>query len=175
MTWIERIARLEGVIIALCSMIIATAFTMVVFVRYVLHGDLFAYEEIVLPIAFVLYFIGAARASHDDMHIKADLVLEGLKKPRSRLAYQIFIFCAEGLIASIFAYLALKMFVAEFAKYPSMARSNVYQIPLAAPRFFIFVGFTLMGLHSFFNAYTHFRRFRSPGGDLVESREGRVP
>lgn len=172
MIWIERLSRLEGVVIAFCSMVVAMAFALVVVVRYVLHGDLFAYEEIVLPIAFVLYFIGAARASHDDMHIKADLVLEGLKTPRSRMAYQIFIFCAEGLIAAIFAYLALRMFIAEFAKYPSMARSTVYQIPLAAPRFFIFVGFSLMALHSFVHAYNRLHLLRVAGIDNPESGKG---
>ncbi|TDR34829.1 TRAP transporter small permease [Aquamicrobium defluvii] len=172
MNWIERIARLEGWIIALCSLIVAAAFSMVVFVRYVLGGDLFAYEEIVLPVAFVLYFIGAARASHDDMHIKADLVVEGLKNPRARKAYQIFIFCVEGLIAGIFAYLGLKMFIAEFAKYPSMARTSVYSIPLAAPRFFIFVGFSLMALHSFAHAYRHYLIFRSGQVAQLKSERG---
>lgn len=165
MAWVERIAKLEGAIIALCSLFIAVAFSLVVIVRYIFHADLFAYEEIVLPIAFVLYFIGAARASHDDTHIKADLVLEGFKKHRSRLAYQIFIFCVEGLIALIFTCLALKMFIAEFAKYPSMSKSMVYQIPLAAPRFFIFVGFLLMSLHSFVHAYRHIFLLRSSRSD----------
>ncbi len=167
MAWVERISKLEGAIVALCSLFIAVAFSMVVIVRYVFHADLFAYEEIVLPVAFVLYFIGAARASRDDTHIKADLVLEALSTRRSRLAYQIFIFCAEGLIALIFAYLALKMFIGEFAKYPSMAKSTVYQLPLAVPRFFIFLGFLLMGMHSFAHVCSHVVLFRSAGDERL--------
>ena len=161
MAWVDRIARLEGAIIALCSMMIAIGFSLVVVVRYVFHADLFAYEEIILPTAFALYFIGAARASYDDTHIKADLVLEGIRKKRTRLAYQTFIFCAEGLITLAFTYFALRMFVAEFDKYPSMPRTAVYQIPLAVPRFFILLGFALMSLHSFAHAYRHFLLFRS--------------
>ncbi len=161
MAWVDRIAKLEGAIIAFCSMLIATGFSLVVVVRYVFHADLFAYEEIILPTAFVLYFIGAARASYDDTHIKADLVLEAIRNKRSRIAYQTFIFCAEGLITLVFTYFAFKMFVAEFAKYPNIPRTAVYQIPLAVPRFAILVGFALMSLHSFAHAYRHALLLRS--------------
>ena len=174
MGWIDRIAKVEGAIIALCSMIVAVAFFLVVIVRYVFHADLFAYEEIVLPVAFVLYFIGAARASYDDSHIKADLVVEAIKGKRARVAYQTFIFLAEALIALAFTYLALKMFIAEFDKYPSMPRSSVYQIPLAAPRFFILLGFLLMTVHAFAHTYRHFRLLRAmPGeGSTPPDQEG---
>ncbi len=44
------------------------------FVRYVLEGDLYGYEEVVKLLSFWLYFAGAAWGAFNRSHISADLV-----------------------------------------------------------------------------------------------------
>jgi len=44
------------------------------FVRYILQGDLFGYEEWVKFAAFWLYFLGAAIGAYNRTHVSADLV-----------------------------------------------------------------------------------------------------
>jgi TRAP-type C4-dicarboxylate transport system permease small subunit len=44
------------------------------FVRYVLEGDLYGYEEVVKLLSFWLYFAGAAWGAYNRSHVSADLV-----------------------------------------------------------------------------------------------------
>ena len=52
----------------------AGAFRTWTFVRYVLKGDLYGYEEWVKLLAFWLYFMGAAIGAYNRTHVSADLV-----------------------------------------------------------------------------------------------------
>ena len=51
-----------------CAMIVWWAFK-----RYVFASEFYGAEELILAIAFWMYFIGAYIATHEDSHISADL------------------------------------------------------------------------------------------------------
>ena len=70
----DILVRIERALAFASSMFLAGAFCLVVLLRYVFDSDLFAYEEWVLLVAFLLYFVGGALASHDDVHIKGDVI-----------------------------------------------------------------------------------------------------
>ena len=88
MIFMKRIIQLEHAIIFVCSIIIAFTFCLVVLLRYGFQSDLFAYEEWILTIAFLLYFLGGAAATAGNAHIKADIVLELIRSEKSRNGFQ---------------------------------------------------------------------------------------
>lgn len=140
--------KLERTIAFCCSIFLASVFVLVVLMRYVFETDLFAYEEWVLVVAFLLYFVGGALASRNNTHIKADIVLEYIRTEHSRKIYSGIIFLIEALIAAVLTWFAAKMVINEFARWPNIPTTSVYKIPLAVPRFFIFAGLALMTLHT---------------------------
>ena len=153
----DTLVRLEKAIVFTCSLFLAAAFCLIVLLRYGLGADLFAYEEWVLTVAFLLYFVGGALSSHDDVHIKADIIQEYIASARTRTLYQGGILLLEAVIGVVLTYFALRMFLHEFARWPNIPTTPVYKIPLAVPRFFILAGFALMTLHAFLNAIRHLR------------------
>ena len=153
----DMLVRLEKAIVFVSSLFLAAAFCLIVLLRYGLDADLFAYEEWVLTVAFLLYFFGGALSSHDDVHIKADIVQEYIASARTRTLYQGGILLLEAVIGVVLTYFALRMFLHEFVRWPNIPTTPVYKIPLAVPRFFILAGFALMTLHAFLNAFRYFR------------------
>ena len=148
---------LERAIVLVCSLFLASVFCLVVFLRYGFDSDLFAFEEWVLTVAFLLYFVGAALASHEDVHIKADIVQEYLRSERTRTIYSGFLLLFEAALAAALAVYAAEMFVNEFARWPNIPTTPVYKIPQAIPRFFIVLGFALMALHALLIGYGRLR------------------
>ena len=53
--------------------------------RYLLHGEFYGAEELILAIAFWMYFIGAYIATYEDSHISADLFTGMLKTEKGKL------------------------------------------------------------------------------------------
>ena len=62
-----------------CAMIVWWAFK-----RYVFASEFYGAEELILAIAFWMYFIGAYIATHEDSHISADLFTGMLKTQKSK-------------------------------------------------------------------------------------------
>lgn len=147
----EILDKVERAIVLCCCLFLASVFCLVVLLRYVFETDLFAYEEWVLTVAFLLYFVGGALASKTNSHIKADILLEYIHSERSKKIYSGVILLIEALIVGLVAWFAAKMFLNEFARWPNIPTSPVYKIPLAVPRFFIVLGFILMTLHALIN------------------------
>lgn len=62
-----------------CAMIVWWAFK-----RYVFASEFYGAEELILAIAFWMYFIGAYIATHEDSHISADLFTGMLKSQKGK-------------------------------------------------------------------------------------------
>ena len=146
------------VIVFICSLLLAASVLPRSFsLRYGFESDLFAYEEWVLTVAFLLYFIGGGLASHEDVQIKADIVQEYIRSRRSKVLYQGSALLLEAVVAAGVTYFAFFMFLHEFARWPNIPTTPVYKIPLAVPRFFILAGLALMTLHAFLNGLRYLR------------------
>ena len=52
--------------------------------RYLFAGEFYGAEELILAIAFWMYFIGAYIATHEDSHISADLFTGMLKTEKAK-------------------------------------------------------------------------------------------
>lgn len=64
--------------IVICAMLLIGAF-----MRYVLHKDFYGMEELVLMVAFWMYFVGSAVATREESQVSADLVSSMLKNEKA--------------------------------------------------------------------------------------------
>ena len=127
MIFMKRIIQLEHAIIFVCSVIIAFTFCLVVLLRYGFQSDLFAYEEWILTIAFLLYFIGGAAATAGNAHIKADIVLELIRSEKSRNGFQCIVMVLETIIGAFLTWYAVLMVLNEFVRWPNIPTSPCLQ------------------------------------------------
>lgn len=65
---------ISGVIISLAGVFLTLVIFITVVARYVFKKDIFGSEEIILFLAWWLYFIGGISGSQEDSQIKADMV-----------------------------------------------------------------------------------------------------
>ncbi len=139
---------LQKCLIVACSLLIAATFGVVVVLRYGFEMNLFAYEEWMLVTAFILYFLGAAQGSHDNTHIKADLLREWIKSEALKRKLDLFVIGLEIGIGAVLSWWGFLMVVDDLARYPDLPATPVYGIPLAVPRGVICLGFVLMTVHA---------------------------
>ena len=171
MNLVKRVEQVERAIIFVCSVIIAFTFCLVVLLRYGFESALFAYEEWILTVAFLLYFIGGAAATADNVHIKADIILDLIKSDRAKAGYQCVVLLLETTIGAFLTYYAILMVMNEFVRWPNIPTTAVYRIPLAVPRIFILVGFALMTLHAALHTIRFFELYRRPEGRTEPNRQ----
>ena len=149
----DGLLKLERGLLILTSLTVVGIICAAVFMRYVLRIDLFAYDELVMIAAFWLYFIGAAVGSHEDSHIKADIVQISLAPNHPRKAAFIGVVARglECLLAITITCWAWSLLAWQFK---FMGKTMGWGIPIAVPQGAIFLGFFLMA----FYAAVHFVR-----------------
>lgn len=146
----EFLLKIERGILVVSSLTVVAIICAAIFMRYILHTDLFAYDELVMIAAFWLYFIGAAYGSYEDSHIKADIIQISLSGSRPRAAAIIGL-TAKGLeviFSATISFWGWSLFAWQL-KY--MGRTMGWGIPIAVPQGAIVLGFTLMCLYAIVN------------------------
>lgn len=125
--------------IALPLMICAT-----VVLRYGFNADLYAIDEIETLVAFWLYFIGAAYASHAKKQITADIVVQFCKN-KTIVKY---VTCVASIISFIISCIFTKFSIdlLVFAIEKSQ-KSLLWRIPMSYTYIAITIGFTLMAIY----------------------------
>ena len=156
----ESLLKIERFLMVASSLIVVAIICTAIFMRYILHTDLFAYDELVMIAAFWLYFTGAAYGSYEDSHIKADILQISLSEnhPKAAAGIGIIAKAIEVICAVTISFWGWSLFAWQL-KY--MGRTMGWGIPIAVPQGAIVLGFTLMSLYATVNFVKAWLAFRS--------------
>jgi len=135
------------------SIILAILISAATFVRYVLHGDLYGYEEWVKLFAFWLYFSGAAIGAFNGTHVSADLVHsyvpEGLFK-RLLVVLKGAVTLGVTLLFVWYGYdFFMFGFMGPLGTGIALPKTTIWRIPLWTSYLAIFLGLIFMAFYFF--------------------------
>ena len=137
--WVQRAIMLWT------SIIMLSILGIVVIARYVLHADVFGYDEIVLIDSFWMYFIGASYAMYEKTHVKAD-ILARLFSDHIQALMKVAAGIFQTAINIIFNVFALNMVLRSIE---TQAVTASWSIPFLFPQMSILISFTLMSFYLF--------------------------
>lgn len=136
-----------------------------VILRYIFKSDLYGIEEIVVMVAFWLYFMGSSYGSFEKSQISADILQLYLKTEKSKQIANLvtsFLTTALGLLVN---YWAIQYFIWGWAM---DARSPIYRLPMLIPQSAVLLGFTLMSLYNIIYLINDVRNFSTGKGQRTE-------
>lgn len=140
----KALLRIQVVLLFCLSLSVLAVIGLVVLMRYVFHSDIFAFDEIVLILAYWMYFLGSAYALYEGTHVKAD-ILENLLSERAKRGLRVLVGLIQVGLGVIYIAWAWEMIVYSWTEMP---RTSAWGIPIALPQTSIFIGFVLMTFYS---------------------------
>ena len=145
---IDLMVRIKTLVIVITLPVLPITFFLVVFLRYVLEKDLFAYEEWLLMICCWMYFLGSALGTYYDTQINADLMANLTKNPFFLWFRKVAITLVELVITLVILYWGILMLGDELGMYPRWKTTIALKIPFIVPRIGIVVGLFFMAIYS---------------------------
>ena len=145
---VRLLLRVKTVFVVVTLPILPLTFFGVVFFRYILEKDLFAYEEWLMAICFWNFFLASALGTFHGKQINADILDAITDNQRILWLRKLFITVIEVAISVVVLYWAYLMLADEIAQYPKWKTTIALKIPFFIPRLGIFVGFAFMTLYS---------------------------
>lgn len=139
----KLLLKTQRFVMFLTAVIMLSILGAVVVARYVLHMDLYGYDEIVLVDSFWMYFIGASYAMCKEEHIKAD-ILATMMGAKSLAVTKIIAGALQTSINFIFIVLAFNMVVRSFKTWTV---TSLWNIPYFIPQISILVSFVITALY----------------------------
>ncbi|MDR1578867.1 MAG: TRAP transporter small permease subunit [Synergistaceae bacterium] len=148
---------LQKIIMIVSTVIMLALLASVVLFRYVLHADIYGYDEFLLSSAFWMYFIGATYAMYEGTHVKADIV--GMFLPlKKRLRLKLTAGVINIAVSAVLTVLAFNL--AERAV-ETWQVSAVWDIPFLIYQLPIFIGFLLMTFYLTLETLKDFQKLKS--------------
>ena len=154
---VDLMVRIKTILVVAALPILPITFFLVVFLRYILEKDLFAYEEWLLMICCWMYFLGSALGTYYDTQINADLMASITKNPNFLWIRKVTITLVELIITVIVLYWGILMLGDEIGMYPRWKMTIALKIPFIVPRIGIVVGLFFMALYSALHLFVLFR------------------
>ena len=145
---VDLMVRIKTLVIVITLPVLPITFFLVVFLRYVLEKDLFAYEEWLLMICCWMYFLGSALGTYYDTQINADLMANLTKNPFFLWFRKVSITLVELVITLVILYWGILMLGDELGMYPRWKTTIALKIPFIVPRIGIVVGLFFMAFYS---------------------------
>jgi TRAP-type C4-dicarboxylate transport system permease small subunit len=149
--------KIKTTMVVILLPILPITFFGVVFFRYILEKDLFAYEEWLLLICFWIFFLSSALGTFYGKQINADLLDTITDNHRFMWLRKIAVTIIELVITLIILYWAWLMLANEISDYPRWKTTIALKIPFFVPRLGIFVGFFFMSIYSALSLYLMWR------------------
>ncbi|WP_432472441.1 TRAP transporter small permease [Amphritea sp. HPY] len=151
------IMKFMNFVIISSGIIMALTFFFVVIFRYGFGADLFAYEEWLMTIAFWMFFMASAVATHDRVHVNADIVGFLISDPKVIWYRALLVEGIELIIVAVVTYWGFLMCQEEFNTYPNWQSTIALKIPFLVPRVGIFLGFLMMTVYTVLHLCLLFR------------------
>jgi TRAP-type C4-dicarboxylate transport system permease small subunit len=151
--FVSLMVKIKTTIVVIALPILPITFFFVVFLRYILERDLFAYEEWLMPICFWLFFLASALGTYQDKQINADLLDEFTDNPNLLWLRKVLITFIELVITLFIVHWGWLMLADEIAAYPRWKTTIALKIPFIVPRLGIVVGFLFMAFYSALSVY----------------------
>ena len=155
--FVRAMVRIKLTLGAVATILLPLTFTLVVIMRYLLHADLFAYEEWLLPLAFWLYFLGGAVGSYQNAHIRADLLESVFRSRRLRWTRQVTVAVIELAIVLVLTWWAWQSVASDIAAYPRWQTTIALKIPFLVPHLATLVGFVFIAFYTALHLYVLLR------------------
>ncbi|RGX54214.1 TRAP transporter small permease [Anaerotruncus sp. AF02-27] len=113
--------------------------------RYLFNGDFRGAEELILAIAFWMYFIGAYIATHEDSHISADLFTSMLKTQKAKNIAKL-----VRLVISLFAFVLLTWLAYDFVTFDIVRHkiSVIFRFPVVYIHIVLLISFGMSCLYT---------------------------
>jgi len=118
--------------------------------RYFFSIDFFGFEEVIVILAFWLYFIGASIGSYEGSHIKADIIPTYIKNEKVKDTIMLITSLITIVISLLYSYWSLEYIVWLAEKTTTTA---VLKIPVLFSRVSILTGFLLMSFYFIIHFY----------------------
>lgn len=154
---VRLMVKIKTGLVVLALPILPITFFFVVFFRYILERDLFAYEEWLMPICFWMFFLASALGTYHDKQINADLLDEFTNNETLIWLRKVAITFIELVITLFVLHWAWLMLADEIAAYPRWKTTIALKIPFFIPRLGIFVGILFMAFYSALAFYVFLR------------------
>lgn len=124
---------------------IAIVFAIEVLFRYVLKINLMGYEEVIIVVAFWLYFMGGAQGSYERIHVRANILSNFISSEKIVAAIDFFVSTLNVILLVIVAVLSI-FFINNSIEIG--ARSTIYRFPLTIGHMAVTVGYILMAFYA---------------------------
>ncbi len=163
------VMKLMNFIIIASGIIMALTFFFVVVLRYGFGADLFAYEEWLMIIAFWMFFLGSAVATHDRKHVNADIVGFMIEHPKLLYLRALVVETLELIIILVIVWWGYLMVEESILAYPNWQQTVALKLPFLLPRMGIFLGFLMMAIYTALHLYVlirgHAECFNTPDSE----------
>lgn len=137
--------------------------------RYLFSGEFYGAEELILAIAFWMYFIGSYIAVYEDSHISADLFSGMLKTERGKLYAKL-----VRLFISLFAFVLLTWLACDFFAF-DIAKHKItvmFRFPQAYIHVILPISFALSCLYTIAHIVKTFIALHECGKTPTDSLSG---
>ena len=133
-------------------------FFFVVIFRYGFGANLVAYEEWLVAIAFWMYFMASAVATHERAHVTADILGFLIRDPKIIWYRALLVGALELTILCVITYWGFLMCQEELNTYPNLQSTIALKIPFLVPRVGSFSGCVMMTVYTLLHCCLLFRR-----------------
>lgn len=139
----KLLLQFQKLILFTTSCVMVGVLGAVVLCRYVIHTDLFGYDEIVMISAFWMYFIGSSYAMEKREHVRAD-ILERILPPIGIKWLHIISSILQTLIALETARLSIDYMINGFKIWPT---TSAWGLPLITSMSAVTIGMVIMAFY----------------------------
>lgn len=147
--------KFQRAILFLSSVTVVFAMGLMVFLRYVFETDLYGMDDIIIICGYWIYFIGGAYASMKGVQIRASLIDHIIQNKKILRGLECFNNAFSGMLAVVLCVWSVDMLLYGVA---FGGKTPVLRLPLAISHSSLVIGFALMALFHFRDAYAAYKQ-----------------